>query len=423
MENLVGRRMAGLRLEKNFTQQALDKSLGISRSHIANFERGTYLPDDTIIKDYCRFFNVSSSYFKACDISENLKGKLKESYELLLHENYDTIELEKEFSPINDEQEMELKFLTAARFYSRREAEKAALIEKAFITPFLKVENFAIFSNFLQKCYQLYMIEKNTYEGLHDDAIAYFETLSALETNDINSIRLNLRKIVSMFRKQDYAKAYPLAVEAVKELEQNVNPTLLARAYIILSGLNNQLNIFQESLKVLKKLDQLTQEQNLLEERSFLYDHQGYIYLNSDLPELAAENYQKLLLLKIPQTRYIGALISNITCFIALKDYKRATELLEEMRSLPLNRREEMIFRSFHAETFLWKNNEKEFWKLQKEPLDYFLANNLFYNSSYVYGQIASYYFERKSYKQAADYLRKKERLIYEKNKMLFCSS
>lgn len=55
-------RIKELRLEKNLTQQALAKRLGINQASLSKIECGTSLPDVVLLIDLAHFFQVTIDY-------------------------------------------------------------------------------------------------------------------------------------------------------------------------------------------------------------------------------------------------------------------------------------------------------------------------------------------------------------------------
>lgn len=55
-------RIKELRLEKNLTQQALAKHLGINQTTLSKLERESSVPDAALLIDLSRFFHVSVDY-------------------------------------------------------------------------------------------------------------------------------------------------------------------------------------------------------------------------------------------------------------------------------------------------------------------------------------------------------------------------
>lgn len=55
-------RIKELRLEKNMTQQALAKQLGINQASLSKIECGAITPDALLLIDLSRFFHVTTDY-------------------------------------------------------------------------------------------------------------------------------------------------------------------------------------------------------------------------------------------------------------------------------------------------------------------------------------------------------------------------
>ncbi len=55
-------RIKELRLEKNLTQQALAKHLGINQTSLSKIECGASTPDALLLIDLSRFFHVTTDY-------------------------------------------------------------------------------------------------------------------------------------------------------------------------------------------------------------------------------------------------------------------------------------------------------------------------------------------------------------------------
>jgi len=421
MSELISKRMTMLRLGKGMTQSQLGKEIGFARSHIANFESGGYAPNERAVQDYCQFFKVPSNYFKEHLFCTEVEDSLQRLFNHLLHEESVAANDELSSMPpfiLNLEQEHSFYLLKAALHYGKRELEKAKQIEEDYLIVFQE-DDVDSMTTFSQKCYYLYEAEKNYFFGNYRNAISNWKILSNLENCIVKLIRVSLRIIVCYFRSQNYVTVYSLAKEAVGQLEEMELPLLLAKAYALLSASYNQLNLFQESLIVLNKMEALINKYNLTNEKHILYGNRGYIYNKCGRLSDALGNYQKALEIATTIERSISAIISNIHCLIALRQYNIAEEYLKEMRSFGLNEREKMIALSYEAELLLYQGEEKKSWKMQKIALDFFIENGCTHNLSYIYSQLAQHYLEKNMFKKAAFYLEKKEETIHEKNKIL----
>lgn len=58
----IGLKLKELRIEKGLTQIELAKQLNLDKSTIAKYERDKIEPSITMLKQFCKFFNVSADY-------------------------------------------------------------------------------------------------------------------------------------------------------------------------------------------------------------------------------------------------------------------------------------------------------------------------------------------------------------------------
>jgi len=426
MLELIRKRMIALRLLEGLTQEKLAEKMGLSRSHIANFERGGYMPSKISILDYCFFFDVSEDYFKESNPSQKDRELLNRIFKFLLHEEIKDRESIPEFFQnhvCNALQEYVFYLLKSTYFYAKREIEEAKKIEENYLKLFQFDLNSAEYDSFTRKCQLFYQAEKSYCMGSYNDAIEHWEAILLLEDIPNDKIRASLKMIACYYRNQDYVKVYRFAKIVITELETMEEPILLAKAYSLLSASYGQLNMFEEELAVLDKLEVLIEHYQLSNEKIVLYNNRGYVYSNCNRLSDALINYQKALHCATTPERYISALISNIHCLIALGQYTIASEYINEMQSRKLSEREKMIALSYEAELLLYKGDEKESWKKQKIALEYFLENDRLHNVSYIYSQLARYFLEKKAFKKAAIYMERKEDIIHEKNSKLLADN
>ncbi|MCL1950890.1 MAG: helix-turn-helix transcriptional regulator [Turicibacter sp.] len=424
MTKLINKRMTMLRLREGFTQELLAKKIGLSRSHIANFERGGYNPSPVAIQDYCRFFQVSVDYFEGSHLSSNVENQLEVVMRNLLYEEFPECEQTLSNFPdflVNTSQEYAFYLLKSAYHYAKREAEEAQKIEGSHLNLIEAKPHFFQHTILIKKSLLIYQAEKNYYESNFNKSIVQWDAFSLITVENDEKNRAKLRSIACHFRNQDYVKVYGLTKQVITDLGNSEikNPTLLAKAYAIQSAAYGQLQMFSEGLAILDKLERLIDEHRIDHEKIVLYINRGIAYSVSNQLSNALINYQKALDHANTPERYLTALISNINCLIKLRQYNIANDYVAEMQSLDLNKREKMIALSYKAELLLYEGKEKESWKLQKPALDYFLENNLTHNASYIYTQLANYYLEKKAYKKAAVYLERKEEIQRAKNKAL----
>jgi len=422
MKSLVSKRMTVLRLREGLTQKELAQKIGLSRPHIGNFEIGQYEPSEDVIQDYCQFFQVPAEYFKDCPSCTKRAAFLKRLFHHLLHEEIsecDRLMVSCRNSFLNLEQEISMYILKSAYHYAKRESGEAQKIEEFFVTAFQIGNNVDDLSVLSKKYWLLYQAEKSYYFGNYDEAILHWNALSLLVVEPDDTIRISFRRIACHFRKQDYVKVYSLTKLLVSELETLKRPNLLAKAYALLSSAYGQLNMFQESLAVLDKLEAHIDCYELTSEKIILYGNRGYIYSSCGQLSEALVNYQKTLTYANTPERLANAYNSNISILIDLGQYEIALIYVKEMQSLNLSEREKMVALSYEAEILLYQGYEKESWKMQKTALDYFIENNLPHNASYIYSQLAAYYLEKKMFKKAAIYMQRKEDITREKNKIL----
>lgn len=59
-----GQKLKALRLAKNLKQADLGEMVGISTSAIGMYEQGRRMPDRRTLLRFCRFFDVTESYFQ-----------------------------------------------------------------------------------------------------------------------------------------------------------------------------------------------------------------------------------------------------------------------------------------------------------------------------------------------------------------------
>lgn len=58
----IGLKLKELRIEKGLTQIELAKQLNLDKSTIAKYETDKIEPSITMLKQFCKFFNVSADY-------------------------------------------------------------------------------------------------------------------------------------------------------------------------------------------------------------------------------------------------------------------------------------------------------------------------------------------------------------------------
>lgn len=59
---MLGQRLRFLRHERKLTQEALGKILGVGKTAISQYEKGTRKPDADMLKRMAEFFNVSADF-------------------------------------------------------------------------------------------------------------------------------------------------------------------------------------------------------------------------------------------------------------------------------------------------------------------------------------------------------------------------
>ena len=59
---MLGQRLRLLRHERKLTQEALGKILGVGKTAISQYEKGTRKPDADMLKRMAEFFNVSADF-------------------------------------------------------------------------------------------------------------------------------------------------------------------------------------------------------------------------------------------------------------------------------------------------------------------------------------------------------------------------
>jgi transcriptional regulator with XRE-family HTH domain len=61
-QNISGKRIKSLRLEKGLSQEEVAQAIGVTKSTISKYERGENEPGMAVAADLASFFNVSMNY-------------------------------------------------------------------------------------------------------------------------------------------------------------------------------------------------------------------------------------------------------------------------------------------------------------------------------------------------------------------------
>ena len=220
-----------------------------------------------------------------------------------------------------------------------------------------------------------------------------------------------LKSIDLLLKQGNYQLAYEEIIKVRKSFGKDTPPIILAKSLTIQSAIYLYFKLYDSCLAILGELEKLIEEYSFVDYRPVLVQQREYIFSKRNEPLKALNIFESALDYPMSEERKSTLLMSIITATINLKDFKKAEFYLEVANTLPLSEREQMIFLSFKGEIYLHKDDEKIFWKYQKQPLKYFETHKLTRNLNHIYSYLAQYYYNKNNSKKALFYYQKKEGL------------
>ena len=414
----IGSRIAYERKKAGFTQAQLANKIYLSRANLSRFEKNQSIPSEDTIQNISKTLSISIECFKDNPQNKEIINMIQQIYIHCISDisaplpNSELKSLEKTISCFT--QEISVRFLLAAYYYKQYQFEKADMISDSSIASFLNLNIIQNLPSEIRKYYYLYIAEKNYVIGNFKQSLVYFELLILETSNEHEKNFLILKTIDISFKQAFYGKAFTDVSTFIENLKNSNESILLAKAYIILSAVMINLQLFNEALDVLKKVEMLIEKYDIKDKKIAVFQQRGRIYSRQGLHEKALFCFEEAsLFITNPQTRFL-IYNSIISTLIILFRINEAKEKLSLIKSFTLGERERMIVLSYEGQIALYEGDEKTHWKYQDKAIQYFKANNCYKNLNYIYTFLGNYYFSQNKYKESANYYKKKEKLNYE---------
>lgn len=415
----IGKRIAYLRKTAKLTQKELAASLNVSPSHLGNLENGRFAITEELVSSLSKQFHTQTCYLLECEMQKDqiqhielifsslLDNQLEKSKALLDEIAYPNPSLEYEVSS---------RLLYAVYYFKNREFEKAVKIKNSYLSIYFTENELTGLSLRLQKCYDLYLSELYFFESNFPESYSHCERLLDSVTNNKQKVivLLFLAKIAIMHRY--YGKALIHTDIAISMIQDSGEFELLADAYVRLSAIYLHLNLYDESLEIIDKLEKISERFSLIEFKAHAYQHKGYIYSETNRYQEALSCYGNAYNLVSSSEKQVKVIISLIFCYIKMKELSIAKHYILLAREKTLSEYERMIILSYEGEIYLYEDKEQCHWKCQKESYAYFKKHRYYIHLEYIYDYLAKYYYEKRQYKKSATYFVKKENLKNEKN-------
>jgi len=412
----IGKRIVSLREASNLSQRLLSEFLEKSRGYVTQLETGnTKLTVETEVQ-LAKIFNISKEYFQVHEHSLQLETILEMFFTDLLLGNLEKIPklLKKPYPSISVEQEVALKLLGATYYYKKRKPEKSLQLQTHFLNLFFEKQKLDTFPPYIQKYYHLFSYEKKFYEKNLLTCLAHLQKLNPFLTTNLEKGALLLKTGNISYHLQNYGDARRDIEKAMAILVHYEIPHLLGNGYMLNAALYSQLKLFDEAKEELNKLALLAENPTLTEFASIASQHKGFIYSQKKQFSKALEEYKKAFDLAEKENVKIKILISLIHTQIELQDLNDAKKLIANAREIAIQEFDLMILFSYECQIHLYEGRKKEHTQLLKKVLIYFESNHFIEDLYYIYGYLANYYGQKKSFSEAVKYYQKREALQYE---------
>jgi len=306
-------------------------------------------------------------------------------------------------------QEVAFRLLQTVYYYKSNQLEKGDRLSENFIPVFIEnVEKIKDNTTFL-KYYYSYNYELNFKNNALEECYNYCKLLSEMLTDNHQKGRCLILMCQTLYRRKHVNEAWNSINKAIEFIETFDEGVLLSGAYVTLSSVLVFFKLYDEALKVLQKIEDISKVNGNTNITATLFQHRGTIFLRKKDYQKAIENFEMAYSkVKYPQIKS-SILISLISCHLKTKNILEATRYLDIMRDHELRDHEKKIVESFECQIGLY-SDELEKSELRR-VLKYFESNNYLTDLKYIYSYLADYYWEQKSYKESAKYYRKKEQL------------
>ena len=416
----LGRRIAYTRKKSNKTQLELAKSIHVSSSHLGNIETGKYQASNDVLFLMSENMDVPISYLLNWDKANEETGqKIQRLFAAVFKNDFDEAEdlIKLLKHPIESiEQESSKYMLEAVYYFKRGIINKAFAIENDYLSMFLPIDNIEDCSTEFQLYYYYYVMQSRFIkENFQESYLAGKKMLDLWDdqNGDITSIYLNLSNI--SMKLLYYEDSLTYIEKALSLLDTpSSNEQLYCSAYIQLSALYIKTKQYDKAINAVNELKEFVEQINSNEIKAIVFQHIGTIYLNQDVYHQALNYFQKSYDLIIPVP--IEIVQSIIICHIRLQSFDEAKKYLLIAEKYITTEYNQMLLLVYKAEILLKEGNEKEYWKIQKKTIRYFIKYNHVEKLFDIYNHLAKYYFSENRYKESATYFMEMERLKDEKN-------
>jgi len=410
----IGKRVTFLRkINNQKTQLQLSKEIYLSQTHIANLETGRYPFSKELIQNLSMIFDVPQCYFEPKEKNCKFDESLENSFEMLLSPNTsesftELFSIETYDFEIN--QEVAFRLLQTVYYYKNNRFDNCNN-NLSFISTFIDDETSIKNNPTILKYYLLYAYHLNFHKNNLEQCYQYCKLLFEVVENEHLRGRILILMVQTLYRNKLINEALISINEAIKFIEKFDEGLLLSGAYVTLSSVLIHFKNYDEALRILTKIEDINKKYCDEDIFSILLQHRGVIFKRRKEYLKAIENYEKAYHVAKNTHNQGRILISLIICFLKVKNVNNATKYLEILRNKQLRVHEKMVLLSLECELHLYNNNLDEYTDQFKTVLNYFEKNNYTTDLIYIYSYLATYYSEKKMYKQATQYFIKKEKL------------
>lgn len=410
----MGNRLRYLRETKGLTQKDLADKLFVSKSTIGNIETGISNISLRYLDDLADYFEVSASYFHETNpTSVQLEEVLKETFQALL--NNDIISAERISKQtgqriLNPFQELSANLLLGAISYKQRNVEELNKLS-LYIALFTKDLSLLELSLEQKKHYYFYLLCQAEFEGRFESCLPLSDELLKLSGESLYSAQVNLTRVSLYLELGKADEAFLLITNLIEIIKALDDPLLLSWAYIQLSRVYGEFQMYDKCLEILLLLEKVVNEHDLDNHKTVLAQHRGFLYSQKKDFNMAIRYYEEALSYPKTAEREVTLLTSLLALSLKTKDIIRSEKYLEEARKCFSTPKEKAIFLSYEGELHLLKGNEKLYIKCQEKAIVYFKTHNHTSNLKYIYHQLTKFYCEQKKPAKLAYYFKEMGKL------------
>lgn len=315
---------------------------------------------------------------------------------------------------INDTHEEILILLLEVSYYSQIENLSCAGDMYKKVTELIGVnqtseEALNKLPNLLQRQYymsaHMYYYKQKEFMTCHDYTVKLLE-VSKSEAEEADAYYYLGRVQGELF---EYMKGIDNLSSAIERYNHLSMWKKLIRAYVTLSALYWDANLFKESEETLKNALEVSNEHGITAQLGTVYHNLGILSRKRDDIEGALEHFTKSLAVMKESNRNENILTvyrSIINILIELNDISKAKQYLEESRPYCEKELDSYLVKSFEARIAYSMGHYADFEKRMQEVVDYLYEHKISRLVDVHAQELADHFYKNRQYKKATYYYR-----------------